>query len=91
VLRAGGKRGLAPEQLKRLVKTFDSNHRAVTFTIAKITVGKTARIDLLLKLEILRIDLSLRESFCNHRLIEGLGLLSRIDPEARGDQIREVR
>jgi hypothetical protein len=45
VLQAGENRSLAPEHLKRLVKTFDSNHSAVTFTIADIKVGETARPD----------------------------------------------
>jgi hypothetical protein len=45
----------------RLAKTFDSNRLAVTFTIAEINTGKTARHDLVLKLEILRIGLSLLE------------------------------
>jgi hypothetical protein len=54
VLPVNENRSLAPEHLKRrLVKTIDSNHRAVTFTIAEINIGKTARRDLVLKLEIL--------------------------------------
>jgi hypothetical protein len=62
------------------VKTFDSNRLAGTVTIAEINMGKTARHDLALNLEILRIDLSLRESFCNHRLVENLRLLASSRP-----------
>jgi hypothetical protein len=62
------------------VKTFGSNHLAVTFTIAEINAGKTAGLDLVLNLEILRIDLSLPESFCNHRLIKSLRLLASSRP-----------
>jgi hypothetical protein len=73
VLQVGENCSLAPEYLKRrLVKTFDGNHRAGTFMTAEINIDKIARHDLLLKLEMLRIDFSLlelRESFCDDRLI----------------------
>jgi hypothetical protein len=66
---------------------------SLLLTIDEINVSKTARHNLLLKLEILRIDLSLRESFCNYGLIESLGFLSRIDPKHTEIRyaIREVR
>jgi hypothetical protein len=46
VLQISENRSLAPEHRKRrLVKTFDSNHLAVFFTILEINIRKTARHD----------------------------------------------
>jgi hypothetical protein len=47
----------------------------------KINIRKSPILMVLsTSLEILRIDLSLRESFCNHRLIESLRLLASSRP-----------
>jgi hypothetical protein len=44
--------------------------------IADINARKTARSDFVLKLDILQIDLSLRESFSDSRLVESVRLLA---------------